>query len=411
MKKILVTIALLISLSAIRVYAEEPFRDVKFQAACEQAKKEEKIIIIDFFTTWCGPCKQMDKTTWKDETVQSFLKEKIVALKIDAEKEIELAKKYSINAYPTILLIKANGTEIDRIIGYHSAKEFLSEVQDSLAGKTALVRAKEQLIGKENDPSARFDYADTLAQVGKNKEALDEYLWCYDHGLEYNKDFVGVRLSFLLSAIMTLGQDYPPAIEALKQRRELAEEQLFNGKGNAEQVDDVASINRVLKDKARNIKAYDKFREAKATELEKKILRHVIEDLLVAHRYNDILETVSDCNKLVEQKIKNYKSLEDFYQKNKDSEAGKHSLPIIKRLTITEAGNFYEALLGAKQQENADKIEAQIISFSSTKETFIELIKRANRLGDKEKVRSLLEKAAKSLPENEYKLVKETDKS
>lgn len=406
MKKILLTVVLLLCFSAITTYAEGPFKDVQFQTACEEAKKAEKVIIIDFFTTWCGPCKKMDTTTWKDETVQSFLKEKAIALKIDAEKEVDLATRYKINAYPTILILKADGTEIDRIIGYRPATDFLSETKDALAGKTALVRAKEKITpDKENDPEIRFEYADVLVQVGKYKEALDEYLWCYDHGLEYDQAFSGVRLSFLLSAIVDLGGRYPEAIQALKQRRDLAEQQLLSDQGKVEQVYDFAALNRELKDKPRSLKAYDKLKQAKASKLESAILNYVIEDLLLAHRYSDILDTVSDCNKMVEQQIKNYQTLENFYKDKKEISNSDHGLPVIKKLTINKSANFYEALLGVKQFENADKIETQIISFSSSKEVFTELINRANRVENKEKVKSLLGQAAKVLPESDYLLV------
>ena len=68
-----------------------------------------KVILIDFVTTWCAPCKKMDKTTWKDKKVRAWLGEKTVALKIDAEKEKKLAKDYRVEMYPTIVLLKADG--------------------------------------------------------------------------------------------------------------------------------------------------------------------------------------------------------------------------------------------------------------------------------------------------------------
>jgi len=49
-----------------------------------------------------------------------------------------------------------------------------------------------------NDPSARMQFGVALAQKGKDAEALTEFLWCFDHGLEAGPAFTGVRLSFLL---------------------------------------------------------------------------------------------------------------------------------------------------------------------------------------------------------------------
>ena len=115
------------------VAAEEPFRNSSFEEACEAAKKDGKLVLIDFVTSWCAPCKKMDKTTWKDKKVRAWLAEKTVALKIDAEKELKLAKDYRVQIYPTILLLQADGTEIDRLMGFRDAATFLSEMKDALA--------------------------------------------------------------------------------------------------------------------------------------------------------------------------------------------------------------------------------------------------------------------------------------
>src|SRR5208283_2288937 len=95
-----------------------PFREIAFEAAAKAAASEGKLVFIDFFTTWCGPCKQLDARTWSDPAVGRLVGEKAVALKIDAEKQSDLAVLYRIDAYPTLLLLKADGTEIDRLVGF-----------------------------------------------------------------------------------------------------------------------------------------------------------------------------------------------------------------------------------------------------------------------------------------------------
>src|SRR5215470_130760 len=202
-------IAMTHSVAAARVSAttqnsnkdmEATFQDISFDAALAAAKQSGKVVMIDFFTTWCGPCKMLDETTWKDGKVVAWLREKTIALRIDAEKEVELSSKYHVDAYPTILFIKPDGTEIDRLVGYRNSDALLSEAEAALSGKDSVARAKEKIPeDKKNDPMLRMPYADALAQKGKYEEALVEYLWCFDHGLEYNQSFVGVRGSFLLS--------------------------------------------------------------------------------------------------------------------------------------------------------------------------------------------------------------------
>jgi thiol-disulfide isomerase/thioredoxin len=101
MKKTLTSLLLLL-LAVSSACSAELFVDLKFEAACKQAAKENKLVLIDFYTTWCGPCKLLDKTTWTDQEVIKHVSDKAVALRIDAEKETRLASRYKIDAYPTI---------------------------------------------------------------------------------------------------------------------------------------------------------------------------------------------------------------------------------------------------------------------------------------------------------------------
>src|SRR5262245_22764339 len=202
---VILLIGILVS-CAQQARSETPFSDLSFDEALKAAQNSNKVVMIDFFTTWCGPCKRLDETTWKDEKVQQFLSEKMIALKIDAEKQIELAKRYNVRAYPTIVFVKPDGSLTAFIVGYREPTTFIQEATAALVGQDVLVRAKAKLAGKENDPMARAQYADNLAQLGKYPEALDEYLWCFDHGLEHMPAYYGVRVSFLLNSISSLGR-------------------------------------------------------------------------------------------------------------------------------------------------------------------------------------------------------------
>ena len=87
---------------------DEMFRNLSLdrarQAATDGAKR---FVLIDFYTVWCGPCKKLDETTWKDQEVRDWLAREAVCLKVDAEKNEALAEKYRINAYPTVILLPA----------------------------------------------------------------------------------------------------------------------------------------------------------------------------------------------------------------------------------------------------------------------------------------------------------------
>jgi thiol-disulfide isomerase/thioredoxin len=84
-------------------------------------------IFIDCYTTWCGPCKQMEKTVYPVDTVGAFYNQYFINLKVDMEKGEgpEIAKLYGINAYPFYLFIDAEGTMLHQAIGGRPVSEFV----------------------------------------------------------------------------------------------------------------------------------------------------------------------------------------------------------------------------------------------------------------------------------------------
>ncbi len=86
------------------------FQNITFEEAIEQAKKQDKLIFIDFYTQWCGPCKELAKGPFLDASVGAFYNEHFINLKLDAEREgKQTAQRYEVNRYPTLLYINQEG--------------------------------------------------------------------------------------------------------------------------------------------------------------------------------------------------------------------------------------------------------------------------------------------------------------
>lgn len=94
-----------------------------------EAKVQNKLIFIDAYTTWCGPCKWAAKYLFKDKDVAKFYNENFINVSMDMEKGegVAFAKKFQISSYPTFLIINSKQNIISRTEGVDQTKKFISE--------------------------------------------------------------------------------------------------------------------------------------------------------------------------------------------------------------------------------------------------------------------------------------------
>lgn len=99
-----------------------------WEALLEEAKRQNKPIFVDFYATWCGPCKMLERYTFSNPEVGSFAEKHFLAYRIDAEKGEgpRLANQFRVRAYPTIVFLTPQGSELGRQVGYVDAPAFLS---------------------------------------------------------------------------------------------------------------------------------------------------------------------------------------------------------------------------------------------------------------------------------------------
>jgi thioredoxin-related protein len=397
-------VALIVVLGMATVsFAEEPFHDISYEKALAKAGAEEKIVMIDFFTTWCGPCKKLDKTTWKDEKVQAWLESKTVALKIDAEKERDLAKQFKVRAYPTMVFIKPDGSLIASMIGYKDPAAFLSIAGDRIQGITKLTETEAKFKKNPEDLTSRKAYADALMAAEKFPEALQQYTWLWNNGLSVSKSYVGVRGSFLLSKISALAKRYPPAGEQLKAWFEAVEARFKNGTASVQDASDLTSLARYGKvPKAYLLKIYDEYRalpnaKSKVTaRLRSRLRSAFFED----RRYKEYLETykgsaLDDVTSEIRTMMEISKKV-PLDTKSTDREELQRELDARSlAMSLRRGLEVYEAFLGADQPADATSIAHLLIEIAPEQSTIAALKKAAQRAGkpDATKGLSLPEKA------------------
>lgn len=155
------------------------FEKTKWQQVLEKAKKEKKIIFLDCYTSWCGPCKWMEKNVYNNDTVADFYNSSFICMKIDMEKDegFDLAKKYNITSYPTMLYLNAAGEVLHRTCGSAKAKDFIENGRNALDPQTQLVTFRNQFNRDATDSKNAFQYFELLENAClENDSIVEKYL-------------------------------------------------------------------------------------------------------------------------------------------------------------------------------------------------------------------------------------------
>ena len=99
----------------------------KWEQAVEKATLENKLIFVDFYADWCGPCRYLEKEVFPQEEVGAYFNENYISVRVDAEKEEQaLVKKMNIQAYPTLVFYSPGQEIIYRQEGALSAEELVT---------------------------------------------------------------------------------------------------------------------------------------------------------------------------------------------------------------------------------------------------------------------------------------------
>src|SRR5712692_904665 len=112
-----------------------------FNDGFAEAKKSNKKILVDVYTDWCGWCKKMDKDVYTNKEVASYLADRYIVVKLNAESESKLnyddkamsetqwSQAFGVNGYPTTIFLKANGESITLVPGYIPAETFIDVIK------------------------------------------------------------------------------------------------------------------------------------------------------------------------------------------------------------------------------------------------------------------------------------------
>jgi thiol-disulfide isomerase/thioredoxin len=154
--------------------------DKTFAELLVRAKKEDKIIFMDCYTTWCGPCKRLSADVFPQAEVGAYFNPNFINYKMDMEKGEgpEIAAEFGVRAYPTMLFIDGNKKVVNRVVGLVDPATLIA------GGKTArnqlpgmLKSMKEKYKAGNREPAFLLEYLNALNDDGVQDDSLfKEYL-------------------------------------------------------------------------------------------------------------------------------------------------------------------------------------------------------------------------------------------
>ena len=168
------------------------FEKDNWENTLAKAKAENKIVFVDAYTTWCGPCKKMDAKTFPDKKVGDFYNKNFINIKVDAEKGdgLGIAEKYKVNSYPTLFFVNSDAELVHSSVGLKNPEE--------------LINLGELVVTMVKDPKKSFL---AMEKRYKDGERGSEFLMSYayvllDREMNYNQvfnDYVKTQSDLLTS--------------------------------------------------------------------------------------------------------------------------------------------------------------------------------------------------------------------
>jgi len=359
-------IALLIAVLTLPAFGQGiDFYEGDWKDALAEAEKSEKLVFVDAYAEWCGPCKRMAKTTFVDQSVGDFFNANFINLKIDMEKGhgLTFRQDYPVSAFPTLMFLNGKGEIILKTTGAKDVAKIIDFAKKAMGMDDRSGDYEVAYEEGKRDFDLVYKYVQALNKVGKpSSKIVNDYL--------RSKPSISddQMTKFLLAAVTEADSK--------------AFEELIKRKGSAEKLSDKEAVKKTIVDACKKTvskaveyeseflltEAQNKMRstyksDAKAFEYESKLTYYK------GLGYTDMyLETVEDyCNKVIKKDADAINEIAVDISKNLNKNK--------KALTIAEG----LAKKASKQGEKADHYitYAQILNLNEKSEDALKAAKKA----------------------------------
>lgn len=202
------------------------FEHGTFAEALQKAKQENKLVFLDAYASWCGPCKRLSREMFPREDVGSFFNKHFVSFKQDMEKGegLQLRKKYPVSAFPTLFFIDPNGEVITKIKGApRKAEDFINFAEKAVKMYDPAAKYAKMYENGNRDYEVLLGYVRGLNQKGESSlRVANEYLDAQDDlSTDENLHFIYEAMTRLDSRIFDMFTEHKKGLEKLYNPDEL----------------------------------------------------------------------------------------------------------------------------------------------------------------------------------------------
>jgi len=152
-------------------------KNLSFSAALEKSAKEGKLIFMDCYTSWCGPCKYLANKVFTQKEVGDFYNEHFINVAFDMEKGegVEIAKKYFVNAYPTLLFLNSKGEIVHKSLGASEADRILTLGKNALDTGSTYLTLSERIKNGDRSVKTITNYLNNDPFASDKDSILNDY--------------------------------------------------------------------------------------------------------------------------------------------------------------------------------------------------------------------------------------------
>jgi len=143
------------------------------RGARAQAQRAGRGLVVYMATTWCGPCKRLDRDTFPTKAVIKAFNNHWLSIKLDGDSPAgqRFRKHYRVNSYPTFLFFKPDGKEIDRAFGFHNTQQLVRVMANMRHDRNTVGDLRRRVAKGPPTPALLHKLGQQLALRGEGEEA------------------------------------------------------------------------------------------------------------------------------------------------------------------------------------------------------------------------------------------------